>query len=462
VIEIDGIVVSAQTRSDTPRRTFPRVLIVYKSRVNAEDSFNVSLRGWFREWPTERLAQIYSGGVVGERSFCGDEFALGPRERFLGRLFARLKGSAMDQDRIFRQSSTSTTGPARARRRLIEGVVASGIWELLFPPKLSRGLLEWVRRFRPDVIYCQGYDLTFARLPMMLHRSVGVPICFQTGDDWPSYLYSGTWASWFMRPLVRRVVADLVRHSAVRIANGPQMREEYERRYGVRFEQIMMADEPQRFQQAPATRLANEDTRVLFYSGSVGLGRVSLLVQISRAAARISMTSRNVILAVMSTYSSVADRHALETLPNVRLLDNPTHDELPGYLKGADVLVLAESFNSHWARMCKLSVSTKAHLYMMAKRPILVIGPGRSSLVLYANQAGWAHVIDEENYDMLDGAIERLLSDAAYARELVERADRAVLDNHLLSRCSEHFRGFLADAAQAPLSLGTGGRPVAR
>lgn len=454
MIERDRSVLSAQRPSDTPQRTFPRVLIVYKSRINAEDGFNVSLRGWFREWPTKRLAQIYSGGVVGEGGFCGDEFALGPQERFLGRLFTRVKGSAMDQDHFFRQSSSSTTGLAHVRRWLIESAVASGIWELLFLPKLSKELLEWVRNFRPDVIYCQGYDLTFARLPVMLQRASGVPICFQTGDDWPGYLYSGTWASWFVQPIVHRVAANLVRHSAVRIANGPQMREEYERRYGVRFEQIMIGDEPERFHRASTLRLAHGNDRVLLYSGSLGLGRASSLAQIGRAAARISTANRKVILAVMSTFSGAADRHVLEILPNVRLLDNPSHDDLPSYLKGADVLVLPESFNRRWARMCRLSISTKAHLYMMARRPILMFGPGTSSVARYASQAGWAHVVDNQNDDILDGAIERLLSDTEYGRRLVERADNVVLDNHLLSKCSEHFRGCVADAVRASVPQG--------
>jgi len=447
---------SAREFGDTPQRTFPRVLIVYGSRINAEDGFNVSLRGWFREWPTKRLAQIYSGGAVGHVSFCGDEFVLGPQERVLGRLFTRLKGSAMDRDHFFRQSSGSTTGLAHLRRRLIEGAVASGIWELIFLPKLSKGLLGWVRNFRPDVIYCQGFNLTFARLPMMLQRACGVPICFQTGDDWPGYLYSGTCASWFMRPIVRRVAADLVCHAAVRIANGPQMREEYERRYGVRFEQIMIGDEPERFHRASARRLACGNAQVLLYSGMLGLGRASSLAQIGRAAARISTANRKVILAVMSTFSSAADRHVLELLPNIRLLDNPSNDDLPSYLKGADVLVLPESFRRRWVRMCRLSISTKAHLYMLAKRPILLFGPGTSSVARYARQAGWAHVVDDQNEDVLDGAIERLLSDAEYGRELVERADRVVLDNHLLSKCSEHFRWCVADAAQASVPLGAG------
>lgn len=83
MIERDRSVLSAQRPSDTPQRTFPRVLIVYKSRINAEDGFNVSLRGCFREWPTKQLAQIYSGGVVGEGASAETNSLSDPRNAFL-------------------------------------------------------------------------------------------------------------------------------------------------------------------------------------------------------------------------------------------------------------------------------------------------------------------------------------------------------------------------------------------
>ena len=39
---------------------YPRVLIVYNSRINTFDQHGVSIRGWFADWPKENLAQIYS------------------------------------------------------------------------------------------------------------------------------------------------------------------------------------------------------------------------------------------------------------------------------------------------------------------------------------------------------------------------------------------------------------------
>ena len=47
---------------------FPRVLILYHSRINSYDQHGVSIRGWFANYPKEKMAQIYSGGEIGENS----------------------------------------------------------------------------------------------------------------------------------------------------------------------------------------------------------------------------------------------------------------------------------------------------------------------------------------------------------------------------------------------------------
>ena len=76
----------------------------------------------------------------------------------------------------------------------------SGLWELLFPVRLSHGLKRFLAAFRPDIIYSQGYTLGFSQLPLMLHAWTGAPICFHTSDDWPVYLYSESPARVLLRP----------------------------------------------------------------------------------------------------------------------------------------------------------------------------------------------------------------------------------------------------------------------
>lgn len=52
-----------------------------------------------------------------------------------------------------------------------------------------------------------------------------------------------------------------------------------------------------------------------------------------------------------------------------------SHDQLPAVLAGCDVLFLPGHFDTAYQNAIQLSLSSKAHLYMMSGRPILVYGP---------------------------------------------------------------------------------------
>jgi hypothetical protein len=79
------------------KNSYPRVLLVYNSRINKADQHGVSIRGWFGDWPKQNLAQIYSGGDVGEEVFCGYNFKIGQNERRFGKYFFKIKDSSIGQ-----------------------------------------------------------------------------------------------------------------------------------------------------------------------------------------------------------------------------------------------------------------------------------------------------------------------------------------------------------------------------
>src|SRR3990172_8498452 len=193
------------------KKRYPRVLIIYHNCINRADQHGVSIRGWFADWPTDHLAQIYSGGESGQERFCGDTFKLGPNERWFGKLFFWLKNSSRgkvslrvvqyEKRQVQEGASTCLDLSKRAMGRLL---LNSGLWELLFSPKLSSELTQWVQAFRPEIIYCQGYTLGFTWLPLMLQKKFDLPICFQTGDDWPMNLYSVSPLSMIMSQVAQR------------------------------------------------------------------------------------------------------------------------------------------------------------------------------------------------------------------------------------------------------------------
>jgi len=414
---------------------FPRVLIVYHMCLNKADQHGLSLRSWFADWPRERLAQIYSGGEVGTERFCSRNFCLGVGERRWGKLFFRIKGSSLGEAGLPVVAFSQGMPVRRTLLSRLKGVVArglmnSGLWELLFRPTLSPELERWVREFAPQVIYCQGYSLTFAWLPVLLHRRFGIPICFQTTDDWPKSLYGDSPFSWFVRPFVKRATEDLVSSAMFRFSFGYEMTREYSNRYRRDFESLLICDEMARFQSAVPIRLVEKDEFSIVYSGSLGLGRYQPLADLCRAAEELSLSGRQFkVFALVSGISAEGARE-LEGRQNLKILAAPSHEELPSYLKGADILFLPESFEIKQVEAIALSISSKAHLYMMSERPILVYGPPQAGSVKYAKKEGWACVVDQPGTEGLKGALERIVSEEEYRHQLVSRGTCVARENH--------------------------------
>lgn len=429
---------------------YPRVLIVYLSCINKVDQHGVSLRNWFADWPKDHLAQIYSGNERGTERFCGYNFKLGPAERRLGSLFFRLKGSALGDssrplvlDQPADDALEMPSRTARLRRGVSEALLNSGLWELVFRPRLSARLLDWIDSFRPQVVYCQGYNLTFAWLPVMIKEHYGLPVCFQTGDDWPSSLYADSIVAWAVRPVVERAANSLVQTASVRFANGPAMALEYQRRYDVPFEPLMMSDDIDRFRRAVPQRTVDAGTVSIVYAGGLAHGRWASIVDLCTAAKELGQEGIRIAITAFASFVPPQAAHGLQDMTNLQIMPAPAHEEVPCFLKGADILFLPETLDPVEAREIRLSISTKAHLYMMSERPILIYGSSIAGVVDYAKNAGWGYVVDRRDIAELKAALKELITNGVLGQEQVRRGTEIAFRNHDQKVVRRRFRDAL-------------------
>ena len=426
----------------------PRVLLILMPKVRADDAANLLVRAQFASWPKESLAQIHSTEPSGRGEFCGRYHRLGPDDRFLGSIFERMRGSVARMVSMEEVRDAPTPRPAprtgqwtsRCRRWLGERIVATGLWEVLFPVRSSRRLVEFVEEFRPDVIYCTGYSLAFATLPLLLARRFGVPICFQTMEDWPSYTYAGSPVG----ILVRREATRLVRASTLRLAFGRKMKVEFEARYGVPFQETWHLDDAERFG-PPGPDPAGPVRRVAF-TGTMVLNRHE---PVADMLAAIRLLRREGIEVEFDVHCTGVPRELpddVRNAPEVRFLPLPSHEDLGGVLRGADVLFLPEAFSVGADRL-GLAISTKCHLYMMAGRPILAYGPAHAGTVEYARKDGWALVVQERSVERLAEALRTLLLEPAVRARLTHQASLCFIRNHDARAARERFERAMAAAA---------------
>jgi glycosyltransferase involved in cell wall biosynthesis len=300
-------------------------------------------------------------------------------------------------------------------------------------------MVKFVEDFNPQIIYCQGYSLTFSWLPVMLHNKFHIPICFQTGDDWPFYIYKDTAFSIVIKPIVHRAVKSLLSKSSARLANGKLMASEFNQKYGLSFEPLMMCDNLERFRKASPYRIASSDKISIIYTGGLAHGRWLSIIDLCDAAALLQNEGVNIMVTILATNIMPDVINKLSEINNLQILPGPSHEQLPSYLKGADILYLPESLNSIIAADIHLSISTKAHLYMMSEKPVLIYASNITGIANYAKENDWACIVEERNLDKLAQALRNIITNKEYREELVNKGIKVVSINHAEDKVRARF-----------------------
>ena len=417
------------------------MLLIGLARINASDSSGNGLlmRGLLTGWARQELAQIYSSGHNGDEGVAAYESKVGADERVCGRLFARGKREVEGLEHGTADVRPGGRVPGMVRRQIAHMgrryLGETGLYELLFPVRLSRALRQWVDRFRPDVILAQGYSLGAVRLALLLKEYSGARLASFWSDDWPVSTYAGSmgepcFARRLMQPIIIRDTARLVAAVDVPFAFGPLMAREYERRYGRPFIVINHSDEPLRFRRSRAARNHPNDIVSLLVAGNIDRFRAPSILDLSAACRLLGEAgARARVCLIASTIATEVERSIREA-QYVDIFPAPGHDDLPGHLKGADILVIAEPFDEKVADAYRLSISSKAHLFMFSERPIIVYAPAATGLARYATEAGWAEVVPERDPARMAAAIKALLAAPERQDVLIQRARRVGEANH--------------------------------
>ena len=320
--------------------------------------------------------------------------------------------------------------------------------------RLSTLMAKFVNDFKPDIIYCQGYSLGFATLPMMIASRFSLPICFQTTDDWPSYTYR----SFPMAGLLRQRTQQLITNAKVRMAFGEKMQRLYESRYGERFEVMYHLDDPQRF--IVVSAVDNDQARItkqyrIVYTGTLALRRYEALQDLLVVVRLLQKNNQQIKIEVYCSGLPKDIPKELLDASEIEFLPLPSHNDMPGILASASVLFLPESFTVA-PELIEYAISSKAHLYMMSGRPILVYGPDYSGTVEYSTREGWGLVVNERNVFKLKEALTEIIEGGEGMLQLLTNAEECIKRHHDLTIGQNRFRNMLISLVDADETLEIG------
>jgi len=322
----------------------------------------------------------------------------------------------------------------------------TGLYELIFRPVLSPHLIDWVKKFKPDIIFAQGYCLTFTWLPVMLAKHFNLPIAYYPTDDWPNETYRSKASG---VPFISRLVGQtvdssshvLVAASSVCIAFNRYMQEEYLERYGKNFSVLMHGDEFARFDALQPDRRTVATETWIVCTGGFYENRLSLLSDLDEACE--ILISRGVKVKASVFPVNDLPKAVTSSFRHIIVEPCPTHNGLAAILKGADILFLPERFDET-SEGIRLSVSSKAHLFMLSGRPTIIYSAPVTGIARYAKEENWAMVVEVRSPEKLAEAIVELIRNPCRSEELINNAKALAEKNHNLRNIREEFHRIIS------------------
>jgi glycosyltransferase involved in cell wall biosynthesis len=411
---------------------FPRVLIISPTRLDAQTATGAAMASFFRGWPKDRIAQIYSNkvsefdhGVCEQYCYANSHLEKIPGVKKFGRITTELLGChAVDRIRIR--------------------------WN---------DVLAWARRFRPEVVYYRAVEdpSFFKWLPLRLTKELGVPLVTHIMDDWPARCEArcGAAKRRFLVPRLHRQLEDLFQNSVLNLSICEKMSRAFQDRYGVRFIPFHNSIDIDEWKdpRARPCQDASGPFRIV-YTGS--LASDMQLWSVKDLAEVVGELHKGGVHVGLELYGAkwwlTNYGRYLEGLPGVKHMGFVPSNEYPRILMEADLLALPINFDDESLAYIRYSMANKGPDYMASGTPILVYGPAESATVEYAASAGWGYVVAERDKEKLEKAVLDLMSDRERGFQLGQHARTLAFKKHDARIVRKRFQALLRKAADGGLT----------
>jgi len=227
-------------------------------------------------------------------------------------------------------------------------------------------------------------------------------------------------------------------------------------RYGVASEVQMPAIETAMDNAVPARKSANECLRIIYAGTLTGAtdDSFNMLLDLVKGDKLLShgIKSWELLLFVLATREEVIA--AGWQHERIRVKGWVSQKELKESLMTADILFLPFSFRDDERFATAQAFPSKTADYLKSGRPILIFAPPYSSLVRYAQEFGFAEIVDEPNVEKLAQSIARIWNSEEYRQELAINSRATLNANHDINKQRNEFKALLNELAQESAEVG--------
>lgn len=429
----------------------PRVLIVNTHVFNLYTGGSIALTNYFKGWPKDKIAQVYSDNRPADHTVCDRFYELGPNEIHycwpLSIAFRRYFSNR-------RPGGVQEGGPADegfSPQKLFGWIIrALGGKALFHRVRLSPQLEEWIREFKPTLLFTQLGDLPQMDLIWEISEKFGIPISLQIPDNWLENDYRTGLFSFYLRARLRKMAMKIVKKSVLNYGISDMMGEAYEKYFGVPFITLLNPVDLSEWPAANRPLNVTPPLKIVYAGTLVANAQLETLKAVKRVLSKRHREGKPTELTIYTVPSDLARyKPVLEEEPAVKMALSPSSKDMSKIFAQADILLLPINFDRESLRYIRYSMPGKVPAYMSSGIPILVYGPPEVAPVQYALKKKWAYVVSEQSDEEFERALQKLESDNKLRQELSKTALALAADQHDAPRVREKTWRELTDASRS-------------
>ncbi|MFC1777655.1 glycosyltransferase family 4 protein [Pseudomonadota bacterium] len=403
------------------KKQFPRVLLVCLAPPTLLSGGGVTPWNLFLEWPRESIAQVYTQWPEAHDKSLDIQCFFLP-----SKIFTWSFGS------IVKNSIRFLTKKSAAYGYFFKG----------------KKLIDWCRKFEPDIIYAIAYDdPLILRLPRVIASELDVPYVTQIWDDWPaSFMENKSISEKFSSTIKSTFLKKLLTEAQANFCVSDEMCMAYKERYGLTFQSFHNCVDSDVWYRKSEKDSADE--LILRYVGVVTENKeMHSLTDVRNAVLNLRKKGFRIRFEINSAkiYQNVIEKN-LTCPPGVIYDGSPSRAELPDKLASSDILLLAINFDEESLSYSRYSFQTKVPEYMASGTPVFAYGPLENPSIKYAHKDGWAKVVTRRNNIELERALTELVEDDELRAALSDRARNLAKRDHEGTVVRARFRAAIEAA----------------
>lgn len=418
---------------------YPKILLISPYNIFEDnDATSISIRSILKNWPKEKIAEIYCGVYDDIDNNSNSKLSLDVNDVFMGSLIEKLRNRKhkFENKETINELVLVDNHSKSAKFLSKLKFFLSGSADLFSYKKTK--IDEFVKEQKPDIIYLIPYGIRMLDLANYINKKYNIPIIPHFMDDWISTLYSDSELMFLQKKQLNNKFTSLMKNISHSFVISEAMKIEYQKRYNDKNFHALM--------NSPSVNLPNsieakEITKICYF-GSLHLNRWNSLNKICK------IIKENQINIKIDLYSNDWDlvKNNFSDYDFVTCVGFIPPHQVNKTMKNYDAVLFIESFDNSVKKYTKFSMSTKIPEYLSSGLPIIAVGPSDIASVSYLKNNKVALVLDDENLIQWNSLIKNFVTDLESIEKCVQLSLKLFTENHDSSKVLDNFIKIVNDA----------------